>query len=171
MRIEGLLTLKRQCGSSRADEINHNGVSAQSGTEWHRYSVLEMGSWSSGLAIRFRPHRSGRAAFAHPALPGSHPHQAVRGVQGGDARERQGRRAVTSSNQSQPMRRFFWLRRCRHLNQIRRMPAGTRPRGAGSRDLVVRDRRASRQADREPCFKPQASNHTSSRSGKQRTPA
>jgi hypothetical protein len=39
-------------------------------------------SWSSSSAIRLRPHRSGRAAFPHPALPGSHPHQALRGVQG-----------------------------------------------------------------------------------------
>ena len=39
-------------------------------------------SWSSSSAIRLRPHRSGQAAFPHPALPGSHPHQALRGVQG-----------------------------------------------------------------------------------------
>ena len=31
-------------------------------------------SWSSSSAIRLRPHRSGQAAFPHPALPGSHPH-------------------------------------------------------------------------------------------------
>ena len=39
-------------------------------------------SWSSSSAIRLRPHRSGQAAFPHPALPGSNPHQAARGVQG-----------------------------------------------------------------------------------------
>ena len=31
-----------------------------------------------------------------------------------------GKRAVRASNQSQPMRRFFWLRRLRQLNQMRR---------------------------------------------------
>ena len=40
------------------------------------------GSWSSSWAIRLRPHRSGQAAFPHPALPGSHPHRAAPGVQG-----------------------------------------------------------------------------------------
>src|SRR3979490_3271818 len=40
-------------------------------------------SLSSSSAIRLRPHRSGQAAFPHPALPGSHPHGAARGVQGG----------------------------------------------------------------------------------------
>jgi len=39
-------------------------------------------SWSSSSAIRLRPHGSGHAAFPHPALPGSHPHEALRGVQG-----------------------------------------------------------------------------------------
>ena len=33
------------------------------------------GSRSSSSAIRLRPHRSGQAAFPHPALPGSHPHR------------------------------------------------------------------------------------------------
>ncbi len=32
-------------------------------------------SRSSSSAIRLRPHRSGRAAFPHPALPESHPHR------------------------------------------------------------------------------------------------
>lgn len=40
------------------------------------------GSWSSSSAIRLRPHRSGHAAFPHPALPGSNPRYATRGVQG-----------------------------------------------------------------------------------------
>ena len=80
------------------------------------------GSWSSSSAIRLRPHGSGHAAFPHPAPPGSHPHGAARGVQGcvirGGGR---GKHAVTVSNQSQPMRRFFWLRRLRQLNQMRRI--------------------------------------------------
>ncbi len=38
-----------------------------------------------------------------------------------DARKRQGEMLVTSSNHAQPMRRFFWLRRFRQVNQIRRM--------------------------------------------------
>ena len=37
---------------------------------------------SSSSAIRLRPHGSGQADFPHPALPGSDPHQAARGVQG-----------------------------------------------------------------------------------------
>jgi hypothetical protein len=42
----------------------------------------DAGSWSSSSAIRLRPHRSGQAAFPHPALPGSHPRRAALGVQG-----------------------------------------------------------------------------------------
>jgi len=39
-------------------------------------------SRSSSSAIRLRPHRSGQAAFPHPALPESHPHRAAKRVQG-----------------------------------------------------------------------------------------
>jgi transposase len=78
-------------------------------------------SWSSSSAIRLRPHRSGQAAFPHPALPGSYPHRAARGVQGCVIRGcGKGKHAVRASNQSQPIRRFFWLRRRRQLNQMRR---------------------------------------------------
>ena len=61
-------------------------------------------SWSSSSAIRLRPHRSGQAAFLHPALPGSYPHRAALGVQGGVIRGvGRGKRAVRAWNQSQPM--------------------------------------------------------------------
>jgi len=84
-------------------------------------SVGPLGSWSSSSAIWLRPHRSGRAAFPHPALPGSGPHHAVRGVQGWVIRGwGRGKLRVTVSNQSQPTRRFFWLRRLRQMNQMRR---------------------------------------------------
>ena len=79
------------------------------------------GSWSSSSAIWLRPHRSGQAAFPHPALPGSNPHHAARGVHGWVIRGLgKGKPFVTVSNQSQPIRRFFWLRRLRQLSQIRR---------------------------------------------------
>ena len=39
-------------------------------------------SRSSSSAIRLRPHRSGQAAFPHPALPGSDPHHPARGAHG-----------------------------------------------------------------------------------------
>jgi len=81
----------------------------------------DLRSWSSSSAIWLRPHRSGRAAFPHPALPGSGPHHAVRGVQGWVIRGwGRGKLRVTVSNQSQPTRRFFWLRRLRQMNQMRR---------------------------------------------------
>jgi hypothetical protein len=78
-------------------------------------------SWSSSSAIWLRPHRSGQAAFPHPAPPGSNPPHAARGVQGCVIRGLgKGKHAVTVSNQSHPNRRFFWLRRLRQLNQMRR---------------------------------------------------
>ena len=76
-------------------------------------------SRSSSSAIRLRPHRSGQADFPHPALPESYPHRAARSVQGWVIRgSGRGKRVVTASNQSQPMRRFFWLRRLRQVSQI-----------------------------------------------------
>ena len=48
-----------------------------SGSRWqfdvhpNRITAWREWSWSSSSAIRLRPHRSGQAAFPHPALPGS----------------------------------------------------------------------------------------------------
>jgi hypothetical protein len=79
------------------------------------------GSWSSSLAIRLRPHRSGHAAFPHPALPEGDPRHIracaqVRVMRGVGRRKR----AVRVSNSGQPMRRLFWLRRLRQRSQVRR---------------------------------------------------
>lgn len=56
----------------------------------------------------FRPHRSGRAAFPHPALPEGNPRHIracaqVRVMRGTGRRKR----AVRASNSDQPMRRLF----------------------------------------------------------------
>jgi hypothetical protein len=69
----------------------------------------------------FCPHRSGRAAFPHPALPESNPRHIracahVRVMRGVGRRKR----AVRVSNSGQPMRRLFWLRRLRQRSQVRR---------------------------------------------------
>ena len=69
----------------------------------------------------FRPHRSGRADFPHPALPEGNPRhiracaqvRVMRGVG-------RGKRTVRVANSDQPMRRLFWLRRLRHRSHIRR---------------------------------------------------
>ena len=93
----------------------------QDGALWLVVSRWLRWPWSSSSAIWLRPHRSGQAAFPHPALPGSNPHHAARGVQGWVIRGLgRGKPFVTVSNQSQPIRRFFWLRRLRQLNQMRR---------------------------------------------------
>nr|GAJ37785.1 hypothetical protein in nfe locus ORFA [Bradyrhizobium sp. DOA9] len=69
----------------------------------------------------FRPHRSGQAAFPHPALPEGNPRHIracaqVRVMRGPGRRKR----AVRVSNSDQPMRRLFWLRRLRQRIHVRR---------------------------------------------------
>ena len=69
----------------------------------------------------FCPHRSGRAAFPHPALPEGNPHHAVLAVQGCVIRgSGRGKRSSIASNLAQASFRAFWLRRRRQRNQMPR---------------------------------------------------
>ena len=74
----------------------------------HRRHGSGLGRGRVAQPFGFRPHRSGRAAFPHPALPEGNPRHIracaqVRVMRGTGRRKR----AVRVSNSDQPMRRLF----------------------------------------------------------------